>query len=179
MEQANHPNNKLIFCPGCGSAQFNQVGARSKKCAQCGFHLYFNISAAVAAAIFNPEGKMLFARRAIEPYKGMLDLPGGFVDPLETAEQWLARELEEEMGAKVKKMSYFCSFPNIYPYSGLQVNTLDLVFFVELESLSGLKPMDDISAIEFYYPDEVNLDELPAESMKNIVKKINERNQHN
>ena len=176
MTEALHPNNKLVFCPACGSEQFNQAGARSKKCGRCGFHLYFNVSAAVAAVIFNEEGKMMFTRRALEPHKGMLDLPGGFVDPSETVEQSLTRELEEELGTKVKKMSYFCSFPNIYPFSGLQINTLDLVFKVELESLSDLKPMDDISGIEFYYPDEVNLAELPAESMKNIVKKLNERN---
>lgn len=175
MQEAIHPNELHRYCPQCGASRFTQVGERSKKCDDCGFHIYFNTSAAVAALIFNDEGKLLFARRAIEPNKGMLDLPGGFVEPLETAEHSLARELEEELGAKVVKMEYFCSFPNTYPFSGMEVYTLDLAYFVELESLEGLKPMDDISAIEYYDPQKVNLAELPAESMKNILKKLNKR----
>ena len=175
MIEAKHPNELFSFCPRCGSSQFKQSDERSKKCVDCGFHVYFNTSAAVAALIFNSEGKVMFVRRAIEPHKGMLDLPGGFVEPLETAEHSLARELEEELGAQVVKMEYFCSYPNRYPFSGLDVFTLDLAFIVELESLNSLEPMDDISAIEFYYPDEVNLEELPAESMKNILKKLNKR----
>ena len=175
MQEASHPNELHRYCPQCGSARFTQIGERSRKCDDCGFHVYFNTSAAVAALIFNEEGKLLFARRAIEPNRGMLDLPGGFVEPMETAEHSLERELEEELGAKVVKMEYFCSFPNTYPFSGMEVYTLDLAYFVELESLKGLKPMDDISAIEYYDPKEVNLEELPAESMKNILKKLNNR----
>jgi len=174
MPEAKHPNQAHNYCPKCGSTKFHQVGDRSKKCDNCGFHIYFNTSAAVAALIFNEEKKLLLVRRAIEPHKGMLDLPGGFVDPLETAEYSLTRELKEELGAKVKKMAYFCSFPNIYPFSGMEVYTLDLAYKVELETLQNLKPMDDISGIEFYDPTEINWDELPAISMRNIIKKLNE-----
>lgn len=174
MTEAKHPNQVFKYCPSCGSTQLRQSGDRSKKCLHCGFHYFFNTSAAVAAIIFNEEGKVMLTRRAIEPHKGMLDFPGGFVDPMETAEDSLARELKEELGTGVKTMDYFCSFPNIYPFSGIQIHTLDLVFTVELESMTNLKPMDDISAIEFYHPAEVNLDQLPAQSMKNILKKLNE-----
>ena len=176
MEKANHPNKVIRFCPRCGSNKFKSTSERSKECEDCGFHYFFNTSAAVAALIFNPEGKIMCVRRAVEPHKGMLDLPGGFVDPMETAEQALARELKEELGTSVKEMKYFCSFPNVYPFSGLEVYTLDLAYIVVLDSLSNLVPMDDISAIEFYYPDKIKMDEFPAESMKNILKKLNERN---
>ena len=175
MIEAKHPNQRYKYCPGCGSAQFQQSGERSKKCSDCGFHMFFNTSSAVAAIIFDEAGRMMFTRRAIQPHKGMLDLPGGFVDPMETAEESLARELQEELGAKINKMEYYCSFPNIYPFSGLEVFTLDLAFIVELETVQNLKPMDDIYAIEFYHPAEVDLEELPALSMKNIIKKLNER----
>ncbi len=174
MIHAKHPNLIFNYCPSCGSEAFQQNGDRSKKCDHCGFHFFFNTSAAVAAVITDAEGRIMFTRRAVQPHKGMLDLPGGFVDPMETGEVALERELEEELGATVKKMSYLCSFPNVYPFSGTQVFTLDLAYQVELESLENLTPMDDISGIEFYYPDEVNLDELPAQSMKNILKKLQE-----
>lgn len=175
MTNAKHPTNFFQYCPSCGSTQFQQIGDRSKKCLDCGFHFFFNASAAVAAIIFDSDGRIMLARRAIEPHKGMLDFPGGFVDLMETAEESLARELDEELGATVKKMDYFCSFPNTYPFSGLEVFTLDFAYIVELETIENLKPMDDIYAIEFYYPAEVNLDEVPAKSMKNILKKLNER----
>ncbi|WP_430973818.1 NUDIX domain-containing protein [Sunxiuqinia rutila] len=174
MTQAQHPNKIFKFCPSCGSTQLRQSGDRSKKCPHCGFHYFFNTSAAVAAIIFDPEGKIMLARRAVDPHKGQLDFPGGFVDPMETAEEALTREIQEELGTSVKKMTYFASFPNTYPFAGMEVMTLDLAFLVELETLTGLKPMDDIASIEFYHPSEVNLDELPAQSMKNILKKLNE-----
>lgn len=179
MITVKHPNELFSFCPKCGSSQFVQTGERSKKCDDCGFHYFFNTSAAVAALIFNDEGKMMFVRRAVEPHKGMLDLPGGFVDLMETAEQALERELKEELGTNVIQMDYFCSFPNTYPFSELNVYTLDFAFIVELESLDNLIAMDDISAVEFYYPDKLNLGELPAESMKNIIKKLNDDNRYN
>ena len=172
MTDAINPSNLLLFCPKCGSENFQLTSDRSRKCDDCGFHIYFNTSAAVAALIFNSEGKVMFTRRAVAPFKGLLDLPGGFVEPFETAEESLARELEEELGAKVVKMEYFCSFPNTYPFSGMNVYTLDMAYIVQLDSLDDLKPMDDISAIEFYDPKELDMKELPAESMKNIIKKL-------
>ena len=97
--------------------------------------IIFNAAAAVAAIIFNDEGKLLFTRRAIQPYKGMLDLLGGFVDHMETAENALCRELNEELGITATELEYFCSSPNEYPFSGLSVFTLDLVFKVKTYSL--------------------------------------------
>ena len=138
------------------------TGDRSKKCDSCGFHYFFNTSAAVAGLIFNQRGELLFTRRAIEPHFGMLDLPGGFIEPMEVAEDALAREIKEELGVDVKQLSYYCSFPNEYPFSGFSVFTLDLIYQVELESLNGLKAMDDISGFEFLDPRKIDFKEVPS-----------------
>lgn len=167
-----HPTTVFKFCPKCGSANFSTLGDRAKQCKNCSFTYYFNTSAAVAALIFDKKGRVLFARRAIQPHLGMLDLPGGFIEPMETAEEALSRELHEELGVEVSGMTYFCSFPNEYPYSGLSVFTLDLMFKVTVKSLEEMTPMDDISACEFYFPDEVNMDEVPSYSMKKIIEKL-------
>ncbi len=46
--------------------------------------------------------KIVLLNRAIEPFKGMLDFPGGFVEYGETVEHAVVREAEEETGLKVK-----------------------------------------------------------------------------
>lgn len=114
----------------------------------------------------------MLTRRAVEPHLGMLDLPGGFIEPMESAEEAVSRELKEELGVEVISMEYVCSFPNEYPFSGLSVSTLDMAFRVKIESSAEVTPMDDISAVEFYFPDEIPFDEIPATSIRKIVERI-------
>ncbi len=172
MNSNTRPVEVFNFCPRCGSKSFETTGERSKTCMECGFQYYFNTSAAVAGLIFNKKGELLFTRRAIEPHFGMLDLPGGFIEPMEIAEDALAREIKEELGVGIKSLSYYCSFPNEYPFGGLSVFTLDLIYKVELESLNRLKAMDDISGFEFHDLRQLDLEELPAYSMQQVVKKL-------
>ncbi|MGD9930112.1 MAG: NUDIX domain-containing protein [Mangrovibacterium sp.] len=175
MDSAIPPVQFFRYCPRCGSANFNQLGDRAKKCVQCGFTYYFNTSAAVAALIFDPQGRLMFARRAIQPHLGMLDLPGGFIEPMETAEEAICRELKEELGVTVQSLEYFGSFPNEYPYSGISVFTLDLTFRVTVVSLENMVPMDDVASIEFYYPHEVDLSEVPSNSIRLALQKLQEK----
>lgn len=167
-----HPLKVFEFCPKCGSHLFHPTGDRSKKCSECSFTLYFNSSAAVAALIFDDSGRLLLTRRAVEPFKGKLDLPGGFADPLESAEDAIRRELKEELGIEVIQTEYFCSSPNEYPFSGLAVFTLDLAFKVKVNTLDGLSPMDDICGFGFYELNEIPLEEIPAYSIRNIVERV-------
>lgn len=175
MLSDSHPSSLFKYCPKCGSDKFQAINERAKKCKNCSFEYYFNTSAAVAALIFNEEGKLLFTRRAIEPYKGMLDLPGGFIEHMETAEEALRRELKEELGVEVIEAEYFRSFPNKYPFSGLLVFTLDLFYKVKVKSTDKMVAMDDISAFEFYYPTEIDIDELPSFSMRKIIQQLNSK----
>lgn len=46
--------------------------------------------------------KIILSRRAIEPFKGKLEFPGGMVEYGETVEHAVVREAEEETGLKVK-----------------------------------------------------------------------------
>ena len=168
----SHHLNVIKYCPKCGSADFPAISDRSFKCANCGFHFFINSAAAVAGLILNEKGELLLTRRAIHPHFGMLDLPGGFVDPLESVEDALIRELKEELGLEVIELSYFGSCPNEYVYSGFNVFTIDMAFIVKAKTLDGLSPMDDISGFEFISPSEVNFEELPAKSMQYFVKKL-------
>ncbi len=151
------------------------TSSRSFKCEDCSFNYYINSAAAVAVLLFNDQGELLFTRRAVDPHCGKLDLPGGFIDPMETGEQAAIREIQEELGITVHSLRYFGSFPNEYVFSGFSVYTLDLAFLAKTESLHKMTAMDDISSFEFYNPHDVDLEELPSISMKNIIKELNQR----
>lgn len=175
MYSKTHPVNVLKFCPRCGSANFPATSSRSFKCGDCSFNYFANSSAAVVVLLFNEKCELLFTRRAIEPHFGKLDLPGGFIDPMETAEQAAMREIQEELGIEIHSLQYFCSYPNEYVFSGFSVYTLDLAFLAQTESLHQMTAMDDISSFEFYKPKDVDLEELPSVSMKNIIKELIQR----
>jgi mutator protein MutT len=131
-----------------------------------------NSSAAVAILLFNEKGELLLTRRAFEPYIGKLDLPGGFIDPMESAEQAAIREIQEELGISVHSLEYFGTFPNEYVFSEFSVFTMDIAFLAKTENLHEMTAMDDVASFEFFLPKEVDLDELPSISMKNIIKKL-------
>ena len=122
---------KFKYCPVCGSSHFATASPKSKRCSGCGFEYFMNPAAAVVAFITNCKGELLVERRKLEPAKGTLDLPGGFADALETGEEAVAREVMEETGLKVSEARYLFSQPNVYRYSGLDVNTLDMFFRVQ------------------------------------------------
>ena len=175
MYSITHPVNVLKFCPQCGSSHFPAIGNRSFLCENCHFNYYVNSSAAVAVLLFNSKGELLLTRRAFEPYIGKLDLPGGFIDLMETGEQAAVREIHEELGISIHTLQYFGSYPNEYIFSGFSVFTLDIAYLAKSENLNEMKPMDDVASFEFHKPENVDFDELPSKSMKNIIKDLIKR----
>lgn len=159
------------YCPKCGAANFiTSDFGRSYRCRECHFHYFINNSAAVACLIFNENGELLLTRRAVEPGKGMLDLPGGFVEPMESAEEAVDREIEEELNIRISRKSYLGSFPNRYPYSDFTVPTVDLAYVCESDDLGRLKPGDDVASVEFYLPGNIDFADLCSQSMKQIIR---------
>ena len=88
-----HPFSQFKYCPKCGSVHFEINNEKSKRCADCEFVYYFNPSAATVALIMNERNELLVCRRAKDPAKGTLDLPGGFIDMAETGEEGVSREV--------------------------------------------------------------------------------------
>lgn len=138
-----HPLELFGFCPKCGSSRFAVNSEKSRKCNNCDFEFFINPAAAVVAFITNSRGELLVQRRRFEPAKGTLDLPGGFADVLETAEESVVREVMEETAMEVISARYMFSMPNVYRYSGMDINTLDLFFECEVKDTSVLKAGDD------------------------------------
>ena len=120
--------NDFNFCPNCGGKNIQNVNMRKWKCDDCGFTLYNNVAAAVGLVIQKKNGKVLFEKRAKEPRKGFLALPGGFVDPNETAEEACFRECKEEIGVEPLSVKYIATFPNTYEYKNILYKTCDIFF---------------------------------------------------
>ena len=165
-----HPKEVFKFCPRCGSENFMSSGARSFKCSDCKFQYYINSSAAAAALIVNQQNELLLTVRAFEPNKGMLDLPGGFVDPGETVETTLIREIKEELNLDITELSYFTSFPNEYPFAGLIVFTIDLAFICKVDDFSNIKCADDVINYLFVTKENTDYSKIGGKSIKDIVK---------
>ncbi|GCB33523.1 DNA mismatch repair protein MutT [Bacteroides faecalis] len=167
-----HPLSQFLYCPECGSSHFEIHNEKSKKCVDCGFVYYFNPSSATVALILNDNNELLVCRRAKEPAKGTLDLPGGFIDMNETGEEGVAREVLEETNLKVKEATYLFSLPNIYIYSGFPVHTLDMFFRCTVENTEYFSAMDDVSDSFFVPLSKINPEEFGLDSIRQGLKKF-------
>lgn len=167
-----HPKHHFQYCPRCSTKGKFDSDQFSFSCPDCGFQFFLNASAAVTALIFNKNGELLLTRRGVEPDIGKLDLPGGFIDPEESAEEALKREIQEELNLKPLQIEYYGSFPNQYLFSGTIVYTVDLVFKCQIKDFSAMKFMDDIAGFEFIHPNNIDIELLPFQSAKNIIKQI-------
>jgi len=167
-----HPLSQFQFCPKCGSQQFEINNEKSKKCGDCGFIYYFNSSAAVVAIIENAEGEILVATRAKDPAKGTFDLPGGFIDMYESAEEAVVREVKEETGLFITSPRYLFSIPNIYVYSGFEVHTTDMFFQCKSNNFSDLKAQDDVSELQFIARNKLNPADFGLNSIRKGIEKM-------
>lgn len=164
-----HPLEVFKYCPKCGSENFEINNALSRHCSDCGFTYYQNPRASTAAFILNNKGELLVVRRAKDPEKGTLDLPGGFVDNNETAEQGMVREIMEETGLKVSDMKYLFSIPNVYRYSGMDIHTLDLFFICQVDDDAVIKAADDAADLSWVPLREVYVERFGLRSIRQAV----------
>ena len=173
-----HPLEIFRYCPKCGSSDFEIHNALSRHCANCGFTYYQNPRASTAAFILNEEDELLVARRGKEPAKGTLDLPGGFVDNEENAEEGMVREIREETGLVISpaEVKYIFSIPNIYHYSGMDIHTLDLFFICHVGKDVVVKAEDDAAELQWLPLREVYEERFGLRSIREAVHRFLKQN---
>lgn len=164
-----HPLHLFRFCPKCGSPRFVEHNDKSKHCEACGFTYYINPSAATVALIVNDQGEWLCVRRAKEPAKGTLDLPGGFSDLYETSEEGVIREVKEETGLDVTAVEFLFSIPNQYVYSGFTVHTMDMFYRCRVNSCEGAHAADDASELLWLRPEAIRPEDFGLLSIRKGV----------
>ena len=132
---------------------------------------YHNIAAAVAV-IFTFEDKILFTVRNVDPDKGKLDLPGGFIDPNETAEEAACREIKEELGLDISanNLKYITTAPNNYLYKNVPYRTMDIFYECNLEEDAiSVNAKDEIEELVWIKRSEINLDKIGFVSIRKVI----------
>lgn len=105
----------------------------------------------VDALIFVKEEEstfILLIERGREPFKNKWALPGGFVNLDETLEKACKRELQEETGLKVDKMTQFKTYDAID--RDPRHRTISVVYYAELETKQTVKGSDDAARAEWF-----------------------------
>lgn len=102
------------FCGGCGKPTEQVAHERARTCGECGLTCYPRLSPSIIVLIHDGD-RCLLARNANWP-DGFYSTLAGFVEPGESLEQCLHREVGEEVGIRVRELRYLGSqswpFPN-------------------------------------------------------------------
>jgi len=163
-----HLSEEIItfnYCPACGSGDIIFDDIKKFSCRDCSFTYYHNVAAAVGA-ILEYDKKVILIERAKEPGKGKLDLPGGFVDPKESTEEAVIREIQEELTIVLREPKYLGSYPNIYRYEGVIYHTCDLFFYCKIDALPTDFDKTEIADLILINPLKIPEDKIAFESVK-------------
>jgi NAD+ diphosphatase len=102
------------YCGRCGTPMVDHPTDRAKQCEECGLISYPRLSPSIIVLVRRGD-EMLLARNARWP-QGMYSTLAGFVEPGESIEQTVHREVLEEVGIRVSRLRYLGSqswpFPN-------------------------------------------------------------------
>ena len=164
--------NIFTYCPHCGSTDVEFPRLVRFLCHQCGFVYYHNIAAAVAV-IFRRKDEILFTVRNIDPDKGKLDLPGGFIDPDENAEVAVCREVNEELGLQIvpNQLKYLTTQPNHYLYKNIPYRTMDIFYECPLDVPVSVRAEDEIKSLQWIPISEIDLGKIGFVSVRTVIEK--------
>jgi NAD+ diphosphatase len=139
------------YCGACGTATAARTNERSRECPACGLVAYPRLAPAVMALV--RRGRQLLLARSPRFAKGVYSALAGFVEPGETLEQCLEREVHEEVGIQVRDVRYFASQPWPFPHS------LMIAFFADYGS--GEIRIDGAEIEDARWFDIENIENLP------------------
>ncbi len=165
------PAEAFRHCPRCGQPH-PHPGAEPFRCAACEFLFYFNPASAAGAILQGVDGRVLLVRRAKDPHKGKLTIPGGFIDMGEEAEAALRREIREEVGLTITRLDYLCSQPNQYHYQEVTYSVLDLFFFGQAPAQTAVAEPGEVAEICWLSLSEINLEEIAFTSVREALRRF-------
>lgn len=140
------------FCGACATPTRARTEERSRQCPACGLVAYPRVAPAVMCLA--RRGSQLLLARAPRFPRGMYSALAGFVEPGETLEQCVEREVQEEVGLRIRNLRYFGSQPWPFPHS------LMIAYHAEFES--GEISVDGVEIEAANWFDIGELPRLPA-----------------
>jgi len=162
-------------------------GKNRFSCDSCGFVLFQNTATGCGAILElrdnqaqnDPAGAksngdevhVLLLERGKEPAKGALDFPGGFVDPGESAEEALQREIREETGLVATELRYLCSAANQYRYRDVVYSTCDFVFTGSIYDEPVTLQAGEIASYRLLRPTEIDVEQIAFPSLQSAMRR--------
>ena len=103
------------YCGRCGTPTRGKADERAKECPACGLVAYPRVSPAMMTLV--TRGRELLLARSHRFVNGIYSALAGFVEPGETIEDCVRREVREEVGVEVEGITYFASQSWAFPHS--------------------------------------------------------------
>lgn len=151
--------DRPIFCAGCGGALAVEKDPRTNgwACRACG-RTSWNDPKVAACSIPWWEGRLVLARRAIEPRHGFWVTPGGYCERGERPAAAAERETREEIGLEVRATDV----AGVYAFDGNPV----VVIMYECEVLGGGPPraLSEVLEVGLFAPEDVPWDGIAFQS---------------
>lgn len=151
------------FCASCGGALAEDRDATTHgwPCAGCGTHAWLDPKV-VACAVPFVEGRVLLARRGLEPRYGFWVTPGGYCERGERPSAAAERETLEEVGLVVRATDLL----GVYAYDGSPV----VVIVYDCEVLEGSpRALDEVLEVKLVRPGDIPWDELAFPSNRDSL----------
>ncbi len=139
------------YCGRCGTPTEAASSERAQVCPECGLTSFPRLSPAIIVRI--TKGEQILLARNHRFRQGRYSVLAGFVEPGETLEETVAREVREEVGIRVRAIRYFGSQPWPFP------NSLMLAFTAEYAE--GEIVIDESELAEARWFTRDNLPDLP------------------
>ncbi len=141
------------YCGRCGARTEPVAGERAKECPACGIHHFPRVTPAVIVAVVR-DRKILLARARRFP-AALHSVLAGFVEPGETFEECVRREVREETGVEVENLRYFGSQPWPFP------NSLMVAFTAEYAGGDLVLEDKEIAEAGWFDPGETSRLRIP------------------
>jgi len=142
------------FCPRCaGRLDLTEAPGRVA-CTSCASVFYANSAPCACAIVEDDEGRVLLGRRAVEPYRGFWDTPGGYLNELEDPLDGLRRELLEETGLTIEPKRFLGVWIDTYGDRPTANATLNLFWVVGIAAGEPVAA-DDVAELRWFAPDEL------------------------
>jgi ADP-ribose pyrophosphatase YjhB (NUDIX family) len=153
-------------CPRCAATIAVEEG--KAECPECDFVEYASSKPTASAVCVDDEGRLLLARRGVDPAEGMWDFPGGFLEEEEHPLECVRRELKEEAGVEVEPIEFVGVWLDRYGEDGSAQVTLNLYWTARIVE-GEPEAADDVAEFRWFAPDEIPDEELAFPHTREVI----------